>query len=339
MGWPRRSVGGCVAARLSLWRTWFGPMEFRCVAGFQSKYSKVSNSMPASPALAYPTKGGRSLAATPGADPGGQLCVPSTLSRRGAPRTVTPNEPVVPHGPTHQDPRSHRPGQPGTVQRPGRAQRHHQPYRPHLGISPGNLYYHYPNKQAIIAELFAEYESHVESFLRLPEGRGLTVDDKTFYLEALLAAMWRYRSSTATSSTCWKATRAGGALSRLRPALPGQRQGDLPGFTEAGILRMNETQLEALTNAWIILTSLGAFLCTTLDLDGDLSDGTICVAASTRCWRWRAGTSRRAGPGCGGRDFRAALRRRSDPAGFLQHLLDVDAVASEAAHEKRRETR
>lgn len=63
----------------------------------------------------------------------------------------------------------------------------------HLGISPGNLYYHYPNKQAIIAELFAEYESHVESFLRLPEGRGLTVDDKTFYLEALLAAMWRYR--------------------------------------------------------------------------------------------------------------------------------------------------
>ena len=61
-----------------------------------------------------------------------------------------------------------------------------------LNISPGNLYYHFRNKQAIIAELFAEYESHVESFLRLPEGRGLTVDDKTFYLEALLAAMWRY---------------------------------------------------------------------------------------------------------------------------------------------------
>ena len=63
----------------------------------------------------------------------------------------------------------------------------------HLGISPGNLYYHFRNKQMIIAELFAQYEAQVDSFLRLPEGRALTVEDKTFYLEALLAAMWHYR--------------------------------------------------------------------------------------------------------------------------------------------------
>ena len=29
----------------------------------------------------------------------------------------------------------------------------------HMEISPGNLYYHFPNKQAIIAVLFSEYES------------------------------------------------------------------------------------------------------------------------------------------------------------------------------------
>ena len=63
----------------------------------------------------------------------------------------------------------------------------------HLGMSPGNLYYHFRNKQAIIAELFAQYESRVDAFLRRPEGRALTVADKTFYLEALLAAMWHYR--------------------------------------------------------------------------------------------------------------------------------------------------
>ena len=28
----------------------------------------------------------------------------------------------------------------------------------HMEMSPGNLYYHFPNKQAIIAELFTEYE-------------------------------------------------------------------------------------------------------------------------------------------------------------------------------------
>ena len=29
----------------------------------------------------------------------------------------------------------------------------------HMEISPGNLYYHFPNKQAIIAVLFSEYEA------------------------------------------------------------------------------------------------------------------------------------------------------------------------------------
>ena len=32
----------------------------------------------------------------------------------------------------------------------------------HLGMSPGNLYYHFRNKQAIIAELFAQYEAQVD---------------------------------------------------------------------------------------------------------------------------------------------------------------------------------
>ena len=43
----------------------------------------------------------------------------------------------------------------------------------HLGMSPGNLYYHFRNKQAIIAELFAQYESRVDAFLRRPEARSI----------------------------------------------------------------------------------------------------------------------------------------------------------------------
>ncbi len=62
----------------------------------------------------------------------------------------------------------------------------------HLGISPGNLYYHFRNKQAIVAELFTAYEQWVGSFLHLPAGRALTLQDKAGYLQALLEAMWRY---------------------------------------------------------------------------------------------------------------------------------------------------
>lgn len=63
----------------------------------------------------------------------------------------------------------------------------------HMEISPGNLYYHFANKQEIIAVLFTQYEEQVDSFLRPPEGRMATVEDKRFYLKELLAAMWNYR--------------------------------------------------------------------------------------------------------------------------------------------------
>ncbi|MCG8908703.1 TetR/AcrR family transcriptional regulator [Pseudomonas nitroreducens] len=144
----------------------------------------------------------------------------------------------------------------------------------HLGISPGNLYYHYRNKQVIIAQLFAEYESHVDQFLHLPEGRTLTVEDKTFYLEALLAAMWHYRflhrdlehllDSDAELAAAYRAF-ARRAMDNAKAIYRG--------FVDAGILQMDEPQLEALTlNAWIILTSWVRYLCTTREVAGDLSE-------------------------------------------------------------------
>ena len=77
----------------------------------------------------------------------------------------------------------------------------------HMEISPGNLYYHFANKQAIIAVLFTQYEALVEGFLRPPQGRAATVEDKRFYLEALLSAMGTTASCTATSNTCSATTR------------------------------------------------------------------------------------------------------------------------------------
>lgn len=58
-----------------------------------------------------------------------------------------------------------------------------------LGISPGNLYYHYRNKTAIVSELFNYYENAVSQFLQVPEGRPLTWQDKMGYLESILDSM------------------------------------------------------------------------------------------------------------------------------------------------------
>ncbi|WP_373184463.1 TetR/AcrR family transcriptional regulator [Halopseudomonas sp.] len=63
----------------------------------------------------------------------------------------------------------------------------------HMGMSPGNLYYHFRNKQQIIAELFGAYEQQVDAYLSVPQGRPLEIADKARYLESIFAGLWEYR--------------------------------------------------------------------------------------------------------------------------------------------------
>jgi len=134
----------------------------------------------------------------------------------------------------------------------------------HLAISPGNLYYHFRNKQMIIAELFARYEADVDGFLQVPEDRALTIDDKTRYLEALLSAMWGYRflhrdlEHLLASDPALAEGYRQFARRHLRSA-----QRIYQGFVDAGILVMTPAEVEALAiNAWIIMTAWVQFLCT-----------------------------------------------------------------------------
>jgi AcrR family transcriptional regulator len=98
----------------------------------------------------------------------------------------------------------------------------------HMEISPGNLYYHFPNKQAIIAVLFRSTKAWWTVSCAAP-GRAATVEDKRFYLKELLAAMWRYRflhrdlEQRLDSET-------GRALSALFPALPDPGHAHLRGL-------------------------------------------------------------------------------------------------------------
>lgn len=147
----------------------------------------------------------------------------------------------------------------------------------HMEISPGNLYYHFPNKQAIIAVLFAEYESLVDSFLRPPSGRAATVEDKRYYLQALLAAMWRYRFlhrdlEHLLDSDPDLAAR----YRRFSQRCLIQGMAIYGRFVDAGIIAMDRVQIESLTlNAWIILTSWVRFLCTTRENSTHLSEEAI----------------------------------------------------------------
>lgn len=147
----------------------------------------------------------------------------------------------------------------------------------HLGISPGNLYYYFRNKQAIIAELFGQYEAQVDAFLRPPPGRAMAMADKTTYLEALLAAMWHYRFLHRDLEHLLASDAGLAAQYRqfFRRCL-NQAQAIYQGFVEAGILCMDHQQIEALAlNSWIIMTSWVRFLCTARGEAGDLSEAML----------------------------------------------------------------
>lgn len=135
----------------------------------------------------------------------------------------------------------------------------------HLVISPGNLYYHFRNKQVIVAELFGAYESWVDDFLRLPTDRPLRLEDKAPYLEALLQAMWRYRFLHRDLEHLLEADpELAARYRRFAVRCLASAKQIYQGFVDAGILRMTPPQVEALAlNAWIITTSWVRFLCST----------------------------------------------------------------------------
>lgn len=62
-----------------------------------------------------------------------------------------------------------------------------------LEISPGNLYYHFRNKDDIIEQLFQRYEERMDAALVAPEGRLPGLEDIWLQLHLVFECIWEYR--------------------------------------------------------------------------------------------------------------------------------------------------
>jgi AcrR family transcriptional regulator len=62
-----------------------------------------------------------------------------------------------------------------------------------MNISPGNLYYHFKNKDDIINCIFQQFEREIDKLLALPADRQPNVEDAWLFLHVLFELIWKYR--------------------------------------------------------------------------------------------------------------------------------------------------
>jgi len=62
-----------------------------------------------------------------------------------------------------------------------------------MNISPGNLYYHFRNKDDIVGALFEQFEREIDPLLDGPLKREIHFEDAWLFLHLLFESIWRYR--------------------------------------------------------------------------------------------------------------------------------------------------
>ena len=62
-----------------------------------------------------------------------------------------------------------------------------------MNISPGNLYYHFRNKDDIINSIFSQFEKEIDALMTVPTDRTPNVEDVWLFLNVVFELIWKYR--------------------------------------------------------------------------------------------------------------------------------------------------
>lgn len=131
-----------------------------------------------------------------------------------------------------------------------------------LGISTGNLYYHFPNKHAIISHIMDEYQAIMMDVLSLPDGRSMTLMDKISYFNDICEQFWAHRF---LHRDLMHLVELDDSLREkyitFAQGVMNQGQFIYAGFVEAGLMVASAEQIKALViNIWIVLSNWTNFL-------------------------------------------------------------------------------
>jgi AcrR family transcriptional regulator len=122
-----------------------------------------------------------------------------------------------------------------------------------LGISPGNLYYHYPAKDELINSLFDRYEHALNALLPAAEGVR-NVEDAWLFFHMLFELIWQYRFlyrdlNDLVSTNRRLETHFQFVLKNKSRAV----QGLLDGLASGGAMRMEITAAETVATSMVVV--------------------------------------------------------------------------------------
>ena len=125
-----------------------------------------------------------------------------------------------------------------------------------LEISPGNLYYHFRNKDDIIEHLFARFEERMDSALAAPQGRLPGLEDIWLQLHLVFESIWDYRFLYRDLvEILSRNRRLRLRFARILKRADGQAHAVMRGLSKAGVIRASVEELAATaTNVLVIAT-------------------------------------------------------------------------------------
>ena len=153
-----------------------------------------------------------------------------------------------------------------------------------LEISPGNLYYHFRNKDDIIEQLFAGYEARMDAALAAPEGRLPGLEDIWLQLHLVFECIWDYRFLYRDLvDILTRNRRLRMRFARILKRADERAHAVLRGLLQAGILRASVAEMNAAaTNILVIATFWMNYAAARGDHDerASIRDGIVQVMMS-----------------------------------------------------------
>jgi AcrR family transcriptional regulator len=125
-----------------------------------------------------------------------------------------------------------------------------------LEISPGNLYYHFRNKDDIIEQLFQRYEERMDSALLAPEGRLPHLEDIWLQLHLVFECIWDYRFLYRDLVDILSRNRhLRLRFARILKRAAGNATAVMRGLVQAGVMRASAKEVDSTaTNILVIAT-------------------------------------------------------------------------------------